>query len=72
LESLFEARLREQAVAHAPAAEVRETVDALAVVARTREDLLANVQARIALHLMLVAFPRRTLEEAAEARPESA
>lgn len=69
-EAFWESRLREQAAALAPAADVRETVDALAVVAQARNDLLANVQARIALHLMLVAFPRRTLQEAVQARPE--
>ncbi len=61
-ETFWERELRAVAAsgAHAPE-EIGPLVGALRAVARAREDLLANLQARPALDLMLLSFPARTL-----------
>ncbi|MCC7363315.1 MAG: hypothetical protein IT303_03000 [Dehalococcoidia bacterium] len=50
----------------ADTARLAGTLDALRAVAACREHLLANVIARAAIELMLLSFPRRTLEAAPE------
>ncbi len=61
-ETFWEAELRALAASgpHQPA-QLRPLVEALRAVARAREDILANVQLRPALDLMLLSFPARTL-----------
>jgi DNA polymerase-3 subunit delta' len=61
-EEFWETRLREAAGDGAPPDRLRSLVEALRAVGRGRDDLLANVQARAALDLMLLSFPRLTLE----------
>jgi DNA polymerase-3 subunit delta' len=62
-EAQLNAAARDERIAHP--AQVVPLVDALRAVQRAREDLLANVQARPALDLMLLSFPRLTLDESA-------
>lgn len=59
-EAFWEARLREASVG-ADEATTRAALEALRAVGRAREDLLAQVQVRPALELMLLHFPRITL-----------
>ena len=61
-ETFWEGELRALAAAGSPEPEqLRPLVEALRAVARAREDILANVQLRPALDLMLLSFPARTL-----------
>ena len=61
-ETFWEAELRALAASGPPPPhELRPIVEALRAVARAREDILANVQLRPALDLMLLSFPARTL-----------
>jgi DNA polymerase III subunit delta' len=64
-ESFWEDRLRLAAHGAAPR-EATAALQALRAVSTAREDLLMQVQARLALELMLLHFPRITLEEPSE------
>lgn len=64
-EVFWEERLREAAAFEDPDERIggsRDALDALHAVVQCRADLLANVQARGAFELMLVSFPRLTLD----------
>ncbi len=63
-ETFWETRLHDGA--HRADEDLQQVVRALRAVGQAREDLLAQVQARPALELMLLTFPRTTLEETHE------
>lgn len=65
-ESFWESRLRLAAHEGAAAEDAASVVEALEAVVTARQDLLAQVQARLALDLMLLHFPRTTLEDQPE------
>jgi len=69
-EAFWEARLRGAATDDDEQA-TRSMFDALRAVERAREDLLAQVQVRPALELMLLHFPRLTLDELSTEEPAS-
>ncbi len=66
-EAFWQDRLREAAPERGPAA--AEALAALRAVTQCREDLLTQVVPRVAFELMLLAFPRLTLEAQSEEVP---
>jgi DNA polymerase-3 subunit delta' len=69
-EAFWERELRRSSLQLPPRLEVsRENVQALRAVEQCRADLLTNVVPRAAFELMLLSFPRRTLDETPEEEP---